>query len=266
MQKSLKPPKKKPTEKKFYYITKNKAIEFEKTNYDKIVFFRGTDDHFVACDHSALIFYYLVLPKINQSLTFRKDTDNSSNRFAYGSLSIRNVEHYAQKTSELDIIEDEYTLTAERLIFTLKKPLGKEFLEELGHTEDIQREKLANAISNPDALPMTYRAIRKLNSETYLMVSRRCDAVARDYRTGKLDHLAHKAFINYINGCRDKKQFDTKMDEVAQNLIDIQIEILAIEAAGIWSMSQIHRIAYAATNALQHLKTERRKVTAWKKN
>lgn len=256
----------KPTEKKRYYAAKDKAIEFEKTNYDKIVFFRGTDDHFIACDHSALIFYYLVLPRINKSLTFRKDNDNSSNRFTYGSLSIRSIQKYAKLTSELDFIKDSYVLTDDRLLFELKQPVDKTLMEELAHTEDIKREKLANSIFNSAAMPITYRAIRKLNSETYLMVSRRCDTVARELRTSILDKLAHDVLIDFINGCRDKKNFDAKMDRVAEKLVRIQIEILAVEASGVWSMSQVHRLAYAATNALTHLQTERKKVASWKSN
>lgn len=245
---------------------KGKAIEFEETNYDKIVFFRGTDNHFLACDHSALIFYYLVLPKINKSLTFRKDNDNSSNKFTHGSVSIRNLEHYAKLTSELDFVKSDYILTENRLVFELKQPVTKTLMEELAHTEDIQREKLANAIFNSAAMPITYRAIRKLNSETYLMTSRRCDAVARELRTSVLDRLAHDILIDFIDGCRDKKNFNVKMDRVAEKLVKMQMEILAVEAAGIWSMSQVHRIAYAATNALTHLQSERKKLKLWKNN
>ncbi|MBQ6127375.1 hypothetical protein IJI69_01630 [Candidatus Saccharibacteria bacterium] len=256
----------KSNEKHIYYATKDKAIQFEKTNYDKIVFFRGTDGHFVAGDHSALILYYLVLPKIKKSLTFRKDNEYHSGetRFRYGFVSIKNVDNYVKKISELPFIKGGYARTEDRIIFTLEEPISKSKIEELANTEELMRDKLMGAISNPSAMPKTYRALHTLCRETYILVSRKCNNIDRALLTNRLQNFAHDSFIDFIAGCRDKNLFEAKMNRICQRLDDLQMEILAEEAAGVWSMSQLHRLAFCASQALQHLKTERKKVTSWK--
>ena len=126
------------------------------------------------------------------------------------------------------------------------------------------RDKLTSAISNPKAMPKTYRALHTLCQETYVMASRKCSEVDRHLLTSKLQNLAHDSFTDFIAGCRDKNLFEAKMDNICKRLDDFQIELLASEASGVWTMSQVHRLAYAASQALVHLKTERKKVTSWK--
>ena len=76
---------------KNYLENKKKVVKFEKTNYDTIALIpsRGKGTWKKFGDHSALIYYYHVLPLFRKTFpSFQKDMDNY-NCFEYGVMSIK---------------------------------------------------------------------------------------------------------------------------------------------------------------------------------
>lgn len=76
---------------KEYLENKKNVVKFEKTNYDTIALIpsRGKGSWKKFGDHSALIYYYYILPLYRKTFpSFQKDMDNY-NCFEYGVMSIK---------------------------------------------------------------------------------------------------------------------------------------------------------------------------------
>lgn len=250
-------------ERRAYFALKDKVVEFEKTNYDKIVFFKGTKGHFVACDHSGLMFYHLVLPKIKATLGWHRDNDHnrSVERFRYGYVSIMNLEKYISLTTALSFIEDEPNQNENRLVFKLKTPITEEQIQEFAHAEEIKRQALIDTIAtNPWSMPKTFVALRNLANEARVLVNSHCDLNDRRFATSRIADLSHDAFDAFIKGCRHRDVYDEKMQETLDNASQINIELLYAESANIWSIYECSRLARAASEVATHLITERNKL------
>lgn len=231
-------------------------IKFEKNNYESMVFFRGMNDFFIAGNHSAVIGYNLIAPDCKLKIPIHQDGDFEP-RFELGMLIIKNVEKYKKLFMSSDLLEG-FEQTDDKIVFKLKKPLTPEEYKVIENMEEIRREELVNMVSSTRVLPKTYQKFREVMQICYQAARKHSQVVERDLYTGRLVDESRKAFLDFLNGCKNSTGFQLAMNQVDEDLKALLLELVVIEAAGVWTVSQCRNVAFPVVKVRECLAVERK--------
>lgn len=240
-------------QKRMYSERKQFILPLEKENYDRIIFFRSTNDFFVAIGHSAIILYNMIAPELGLRLDLRRDGDWGTERSYEGMVAIKNLEYFKKNLIESRYIKEKYDETNDRLVFHLKKKLSKEEYRLLVETENIKRERLLNLASSSYAMPEVYKALRGLVETTYNKVDLHSNANARKLATYPLLDMAKTALRAFLVGARKEATLNVALKDAEANLNRLLVELIVVEATGVWKTEQCERIGMMAANAIEQI-------------
>lgn len=244
-------------ERKAYEKRKEFMLDFERKNYDKIVFFLATRGFYVAGGHSAVILFNKIGPELDMSMAMKKDTDYGD-RFEEGVISFKNLEYYKKKLPTSKFIKPKYEETPERIVFHLVKPLGTEEYRILSEQENIKRDKLVNMVSSTAAMPKLYQALREVVVVAYKMVDFKAKANARELLAKYLVYDARMALMSFLDGARQEASLSKSLDETEVWLRALMKDLIVCEAAGVWHVTECGRMGRVASKAIEQVAVERK--------
>lgn len=247
-------------EKLEYLKRKKQMIEFEKTNFGAIVFFEGMDGFYVAGGNSAKLMYNVVVPELGLKVSIQSDRDFEQ-KFSGGIMHIRNLDKYKEMIPRCKRVSG-FVEKPHKLIFKLDPPYTPKEFETIAHAEDIRRDAMVNLISSTNVLPKTYNALRGILKVAYKGAEKKSDAVSRQLLTHYVIDDARSALIVFLEGVKRKDDFQEYMDKVDYLLRQTIMDLVAVNAAGVWSMEQVRPISFAVVTARENLAIERKQVKA----
>lgn len=148
---------------KDYNQNKKKAIEFEKKNYNTIALIpsRGEGSWKKFGDHSALIYYYFVLPLFRKKFpTFHADSDDF-NKFEYGVMSVSTA-----STVYSALIKNKLLKSVKcgdgKVFFTLNVNFDQQQIDLWWQEEQKRRDEMNNILAVENCLPEFRQKMRQL--------------------------------------------------------------------------------------------------------
>lgn len=224
-------------EREEYYTRKEKLVEMERENYDKIMFMRGTGGFWIAAGHSAVILTNKVAPDLKIRVPLRKDTDYDF-RFKEGVISVKNLDFY--RAALKDSLYTKLESNGKDLVtFALKKKVGKEEYELLANMKELRRQQLEKETLKAVTMPKTHARLTELMRMTYKIYNRHTDKLARTVFVNKLvDELrvAQKVFILL---CMEEVPLEQGVEEVRKNLVRAQASATQILELDVWSVEDV---------------------------
>ncbi|MBQ6394521.1 hypothetical protein IJH97_02095 [Candidatus Saccharibacteria bacterium] len=146
-----------------YEQMKERVLEFEKNNYDRLVVLRSKNGWWKMCGHSALLYYYHIAPRMNNvHPKLQIDTD-FKHKSLEGIVSIKSLETLQKRLRELKIYPKE--MHEEYATFPLGYKVSDDELKRFMHSEE-ERRKMINQIVIPKQLfPDIYKRLIVVEKE-----------------------------------------------------------------------------------------------------
>ncbi|MBQ6605972.1 hypothetical protein IJH66_03315 [Candidatus Saccharibacteria bacterium] len=222
-------------EKKAYLERKKKLFEFEKTNYGKIVFLRGTKGYWLVGGHSAIILVNKIAPEIKVRMALKRDTDFDI-KFKEGVINLKNLGFYKERLDNSVYLERGEE-TEDYFFYKLKTRISEKEFDLLFRSKEIQRQKLQSMIEKSVPMPKLMRKMNDVLKLAYRIYLKRTDATRKNVIVPNLledIRIAHKTMLLVVRAEIDKREglrkVRTRLELAMCDLIQImELEVWTVE-------------------------------------
>lgn len=231
-----------------YLKRKQKMLEFEAKNYDKIMFFRGTQGYFMAGGHSAVLLAYKIAPELKLRPRMKLDADYGK-KFKEGVISVKQIDFYRQRLSESSYLEF-VKQTQDALVFRFKQPITEEEYDLLENTESIARQKLLDMVAKTSPFPKLYVRLVSVAETTYRLHHKHPDKIAMDYITSDIAGMGRRALETYLEMARGECTELDGLKEISSLTSKMSIKMVLVSEMKLWTREECARAADEIVGAM----------------
>ena len=221
-------------EKKAYLLRKKKLFEFEKTNYGKIVFLRGTKGYYLVGGHSAIVLVNKIAPELKIRVALKRDTDFDI-KFKEGVINLKNLGFYKEKLDNSVYLERGEE-TEDYFSYKLKEEISEKEFDLLYRSKEIRRQKLQNLIEKSVPMPKLNRKMTEVLKTAYRIYLKRTDAMKRGVIAPNFledIRVAHKIMLMVFRGQIVKEEGRRKMKGRLEMAMCDLVQIMELE---VWTV------------------------------
>lgn len=222
---------------KLYNQNKKKAIAFEKTNYDTIALIpsRGNGSWKKFGDHSALIYYYYVLPLFRKKFpTFQSDTDDF-NKFKYGVMSVNTASTVYAALTKNNLLKS-VKCSGGKVFFTLNVTFDQHQIDLWWQEELSRRDKMNNILAVENCLPKFRQKMRQLAKMVHGAVNKKMRKAEQETSGEDLIRAMSEVSRTYYRLMRKFGDDSLRSwEELLVRVDDFCAELQIIIDGGIWS-------------------------------
>ena len=223
--------------------TKQRVLDFERTNYQYLQFMNSTGNFKQLFDHSALIFKSEIASRVGyRTINFRPDNSVSNPKAKYGVISFKNFDNLKKKLLENGILEEESLNQHDVTYFKLPKIYQKQEIQNFVNDLANQKVKFQQIITPNNPNPMLFVRLENLEKILYENL-RQTHPFAQKTVGVKTLNLAIDSlnlYLFYANSDnRDTKQC---LNKIRSNLEAIRYHMKTVENLGIIHAKNLERI------------------------
>lgn len=243
---------------KDYNQNKKKAIEFEKTNYNTIALIpsRGSGSWKKFGDHSALIYYYFVLPLFRKKFpTFRPDSDDF-NKFEYGVMSVNTASTVYSALIKNNLLKDVKNNDG-KVFFVLNVNFDQRQIDLWWKEEQQRRESMNNILVVENCLPEFRQKMRQLAKMVHGAVSKKMRKAEQETSGEDLIRAMSEISRTYYRLMR--KFGDESLgawEDLLARVDDFCAELQIIIDSGIWGYNAGAKIGELVSEMREMVKNE----------
>ena len=231
-----------------YLQNKKNVVKFEKTNYDTIALIpsRGKGSWKKFGDHSALIYYYHVLPLYRKTFpSFQKDMDNY-NCFEYGVMSVKEPSAIYDTLKKYDLLK-KVQYSEGKVFFSLSRKFTPEQITAWWDEEQARRNRMNEILPVENCLPEFRQKMRQLSKMVRSAINKKMRKTEQETNGERLSTAMDEICRAYYQLMR---QFGDKSNTSWENLLiktdDFCSELQIVVDGGIWSYNAAAKIAELA--------------------
>lgn len=250
--------KRKHDEREKYYRRKEKLVELEKKNFDKVIFTKATGGFWVVVGHSAVILTNLLGKEAKVRVPLKRDTDFAY-RFKEGKVSVKNFEYYRKW-----IIGGNLATLANKkedsVVFKLKKKLSEEEYTLLAQARELQRQQFEHDVLKAITMPQSHANLTSALRVAFRMYSKYTEKSAKEVFGLKLVEeirMAHKIFLLV---CMEELPFDTGLKKIREILTRALAGTTQMVELDLWTIEDTMAMATAIVQTKMSLEREEKMV------
>ncbi|MBQ7802569.1 hypothetical protein IJ380_01760 [Candidatus Saccharibacteria bacterium] len=244
-------------EKKAYLKRKERLIEFEKTNFDRIVFLKATRGFFVVGGNSAILLVHKIAPELKMRVLVRRDDDYDV-RFENGIVSAKNLDYYKRELAKsvylLPPVEEENSL-----VFPFRKKVTKTEFNLLKKSKEIKKKGLERRILKSVPFPNLHIALSDLLSLVYRLYVKNTDKLAKEFVVARFLNEIREADKVLLLICREEYDIRKGFSRISTSLNLALCDLDQILSLEIWSVENCTAVSGAILNVFDELELERKR-------
>ncbi|MBR3232719.1 hypothetical protein IKF74_00295 [Candidatus Saccharibacteria bacterium] len=245
-------------EREKYYQRKEKLVELEKQNFDRIIFLRATGGFWVVCGHSAVILANKIGKELKIRVPLKRDTD-FSDRFKEGKISVKNLDYYKRELvgGKMATILSE---DKDFVVFKLKKKVGAKEYELLAQAKELRRQQFEKEILKTVPMPRSHLRLTEALRTAFRTYNKYTDKGAKEVFGLKLmDELrtAHKVFLLV---CMNELPLEAGLKKIDGELTRALAGVTQMVELDIWTIEDAMAVATAIVESKTSLRDEQRMV------
>lgn len=247
---------KKRQERAEYYARKEKLVETEKTNYDKIIFVKGTGGFWIVGGHSAVILANKIGKELKIRVPLKRDTDFDF-RFKEGKVAVKNLSYYKQMlvgSKIAKLVSD----AEDTKVFELVRKVGTEEYELLANMKELRRQQLEKGILKSVSMPKSHMHITEALRVAFKTYSKYTDKNAKEVFGLKLMEemrVAHKMFLLV---CMNEVPLRAGLAKIRAALTRALAGVTQISELDIWTVEDAITVSGAIVETMHALDNEER--------
>lgn len=241
-------------EREEYYARKEKLVELEKKNYDRIIFLKGTGGFWVVGGHSAVILANKIGKELKIRVPLKKDTDFDF-RFKEGKIAVKNLAYYKRELvgSKMAKLESE---TEEMMTFKLARKVGPEEYELLANMKELRRQQLEKEILKSVPMPRSHMHLTEALRVAFKTYSKYTDKNAKEVFGAKLmDEMrtAHKIFLLL---CMGEVPLKAGLEKIRASLTRALASVTQMAELEIWTVEDATAVSAVIVETKMNLERE----------
>ena len=239
-----------------YYARKEKLVETEKENYDKIIFLKGTGGFWIVGGHSAVILANKIGKELKIRVPLKRDTDFDF-RFKEGKVAVKNLTYYRQVLVGSKMAK-RASDTEEMKVFKLARKVGAEEYELLANMKELRRQQLEKEILKSVSMPKSHMHLTEALRVAFKTYSKYTDKNAKEVFGMKLmDEMrtAHKVFLLM---CMNEIPLRAGLVKIRAALTRVLAGVTQMSELDIWTVEDATAVAGAVVEAMRAMEGEER--------
>lgn len=245
-------------EREEYYVRKEKLVELEKKNYDRIIFLRATGGFWIVGGHSAVILANKIGKELKIRVPLKKDTD-FDHRFKEGKVSVKNLDYYKRMLvgSKVATIVSE---DGDMLVFELTRKIGNEEYELLANMKELRRQQLEKEILKTVPMPRSHMHMTEALRAAFRIYSKYTDKNAKEVFGLKLmDEMrtAHKIFLLM---CMNEVPLKAGLEKIRASLTRALASVTQMAELDLWTVEDATAVSTAIVETKGSLEREEKMV------